>query len=252
VGQEIARLLDPYDGPGLGISRPAIDRAHAYTICMMPRSGSNFLIKCLADTYVLGQPGEYLHRNEPTAMPLIASRFGTPTLDAYMAEVMNRTRGANGVFGIKLHINMLLPLLVEGTFERTLAAGQFIYTTREDVLMQAISFVRAQQTGAWTAKNQPEGAARFDFEAIYTVIRSLTKMMAQWETFFALRHIAPLRITYEEIDRDIDAVVTRIADHLGVKLETPTHFNALRQSVQRDSLNEAWREQFLGILRAPS
>jgi trehalose 2-sulfotransferase len=251
VQGEIAKLLDPYaaeHGGEVDRRRPAIDPHNAYAICMTPRSGSNFLVRCLTETALLGRPGEYLHRNEPSAMPSIVARFGTPTLDAVMAEVMHRTRSPNGVFGIKLHIGMLLPLLVEGTFERAFAGAKFLYTTREDLLAQAISFARASITGAWLSKNEA-APAEFSFEAIHGAVRHISHMMGQWETFFALHGIRPLRITYEEIDRDVDGVIARVSEHLGVALPEPTRFNKARDTVQRDAINDAWRKRFLEMMQ---
>jgi LPS sulfotransferase NodH len=148
------------------------------------------------------------------------------------------------VFGTKVHIGMLLPLLVEGTFARTLARGKFIYTTRDDVLAQAVSFVRAQMTGAWLSKNESDGEAHFDAARIQAAIEHLTTMMTQWETFFALHGIKPLRITYEAINRDVDRVLATIADHLEVPLP-PTGFRKRRDTVQRDGVSREWRERFL-------
>jgi LPS sulfotransferase NodH len=244
--REMAALLDPFDAPPrTPMQRPPIDPQNIYTICMMPRAGTNFLVQCLSDTGVLGRPGEYLHRNEPTALPSIVTRFGPRTLDDVMAEIMGRTRSPNGMFGIKVHIGMLLPLLVEGTFDSTLARGKFIYITRDDLLMQAISFVRAQMTGVWIAKNETAGAAHFDFARLHDTVGYLTRMMTQWETFFALNGITPLRIRYEAIDRDVDAVVARVAQHLGVALPAPTQFRERRQTLQRDAVNEEWRARFI-------
>ncbi len=250
VQGEMAKLLDPYaaeHGSEVDRRRPVIDPQNAYAICMTPRSGSNFLVRCLSETGLLGHPGEYLHRNEPSAMPSVVSRFGTPTLDAAMGEIMYRTRSPNGVFGIKLHIGMLLPLLVEGTFERAFTGAKFIYTTREDLVAQAISFARATITGAWLSKNEAD-PAEFSFDAIHGAVRHISHMMSQWEIFFALHGITPLRVTYEDVDRDVDAVVARVADHLGVQLPGPTHFRKARDTVQRDALNESWRKQFLEMM----
>lgn len=245
TGRELSGLFDPFEElAGQNVYRPPIDQERVYTICMMPRSGSNFLVQCLTDTGVLGRPGEYLHRNEPTALPSIAARFRTESMDAAMAEIMARTRSPNGVFGTKVHIGMLLPLLVEGTFAHTLARGKFIYTTRDDVLAQAISFVRAQMTGAWLAKNEADGEAHFDFARINAAIEHLTTMMTQWETFFALHGIKPLRLTYEAINRDVDEVLATIADYLGVPLP-PTEFRKRRDTVQRDGTSQDWRRKFL-------
>jgi len=164
---------------------------------------------------------------------------------------MARTRSMNDVFGIKLHIGMLLPLLVEGTFMHTLAPGKFIYTTRDDLLMQAISFVRAQMTGVWISKNKADAEPRFDFQRIHATVAQLSDMMTQWETFFALHDIQPLRVSYEAINSDVDAVVAEIADFMQIKLPGPTRFRERRDTLQRDAMNDVWRERFLAQIAAP-
>ena len=71
-------------------------------------------------------------------------------------------------------------------------------------------------------------------------------MMGRWEAFFAYNGIAPLRVTYEQIDADVDAVLTDIAAFLGVAFAKPDTHRA--KSHQRDEISGAWRDQFLAAL----
>jgi LPS sulfotransferase NodH len=114
------------------------DYGNAYTICMTPRSGSTHLTDVMGRSGVFGHPQEYLHRLEPTALAAHAKRYGARTWDAYLAALGSATATDNGVFGVKADPNMLLPLIADGSFDRTLRHGKFIYITRSDVLMQAI------------------------------------------------------------------------------------------------------------------
>jgi LPS sulfotransferase NodH len=248
--REIAAIFDPL------AELPRIDASAAregkpYTICMTPRSGSTFLVQCLRETGLFGKPDEYLNRHEPTALPQLAPLHSAPSLDSFIHVVAAKTRAANGRFGIKLDPTMLLPLLVEGTFDRLLAHGQFIYITRRDVLMQAISLTRAEMTGAWSAKVAVRRAPVFNFAAIHHNVMHLAEMTARWELFFALNDVRPLRICYEDIEQNIDAVISRMAEFLGVDLPAPTRF-AAHDTRQRDDLNTQWREAFLAVFEKPS
>jgi LPS sulfotransferase NodH len=152
------------------------------------------------------------------------------------------------VFGVKADPSMLLPLLPDGTFGRTLGLGRFIYITRDDVLMQAISLTKAQYTGAWTAATATRGPLPFNFDAIYRNVAHLTAMMGRWEAFFAWHGIAPLRLTYDAVDADIGAVMQKISRFLGVDL--PATLRAEPKAHQRDSQSQVWRAQFLAALAA--
>jgi len=220
----------------------AVDYAKSYTICMVPRSGSTFVTKLMGQTGVLGHPQEYLHRLEPSALAAHAQRYSAGSWQTYLAALAQHTCSPNGVFGVKADPTMLLPLLVDGSFDATLGHGRFIYITRTDVLGQAISLTRAQSTGAWSADVSVSMVPKFDFHAIRNNIAHLTEMMGRWEMLFALNAIAPLRLTYEQIDGDPEISMTQIADFLGVDLPD---INIPARRHQRDDLSAAWREQFL-------
>jgi LPS sulfotransferase NodH len=239
ASQQIAAIFDPIEMPAGPY--PAANYANAYTICMTPRSGSTFLIKVMTEAGVFGRPHEYLQRHEPSALPTLAPRFHTPTLEAFLDALAANTQSPNGIFGLKADPDMLLPLLLDGTFEKTLRRGRFIYLTREDIPMQAISLARAQMTGAWSADTAPVTKPDFDFTHIYKNVQHLAEMMARWECFFAFHAITPLRLTYEEIDVDIGAVIARLAAHLNIP---PPAIGSAARRIQRDEVSEDWRRRF--------
>jgi LPS sulfotransferase NodH len=222
------------------------DYTKAYTICMTPRSGSTFLARAMAATGALGHPQEYIHRLEPTALAAHARLYGAKTWRAYLAALGARTSTANGVFGVKADPNMLLPLLSGGVFDTTLRRGKFIYVTRDDMLMQAISLTKAQHSGAWTERGVDDSHIPFNFDAIYANVAHLAKMTASWEMLFAYHGIAPLRITYERIDADINGVLAEIGQYLDVAL--PPTAQPERKRHQRNAQSAAWRTQFLAAL----
>jgi LPS sulfotransferase NodH len=242
VAEARAIFADIQDGPV-----PAVpDYRKAYTICMTPRSGSTHLTDVMARTGVFGHPQEYLHRLEPTALAAHAGRYGACTWDAYLAALGTATATDNGVFGVKADLNMLLPPIADGSFDRTLRHGRFIYITRADVLMQAISLTKAQRSGAWTDQVSPIAKTEFNFAAIYRNVQRLTEMMGRWEAFFALNGITPLRLTYERIDSELADVLPELAVFLNVSVPTPVAIKP--KSYQRNAESSTWRDRFLAAL----
>jgi len=225
---------------------PPPDYGKAYTICMTPRAGTTFLAHAMTAAGIFGHPQEYLHRLEPTALRDHARLYRANSWPSYLAALGSRTRTNNGIFGVKADPNMLLPLLVDGTFDHTLVRGKFIYVTRGDLVMQAISHTKAQFTGSWSSDVRPRTTPEFDFGAIYNNVLHLADMRSRWESFFAYHGITPLRVTYEQIDLDIDAVLSHISAFLG--LPSPQRQPRVSNKHQRDDTSTAWRERFLSTL----
>ena len=140
---------------------------------MTPRSGRTFLAQAMSTASVFGHPQEYLHGLEPSALAAHARRYGTNSWASYLAALATHTRTENGIFGLKADPDMLLPLLVDGTFDHTLARGKFIYVTRTDLVMQAVSLTKAQHTGSWTSQVAPmasPNSASARFTATYCAL----------------------------------------------------------------------------------
>lgn len=136
----------------------------AYLICATPRSGSTLLCDLLTDCGA-GRPASYWR---PQDIGRWAERWGIvggPAADdpvfnaAYLQAMIAAGSAGSDVFGLRLMWSNAgeatarlraalgrdsdLATLTEAAFGRTL----FIHLSRQDVLAQAISLVRAEQTG---------------------------------------------------------------------------------------------------------
>lgn len=179
----------------------------SYIICTSPRSGSTLLCQLLANTNVAGVPNSYFHKPSLTSWmevhDIAANNFPnrSGTLQAIFEKVRKVGIAETGVFGLRLQggsINYFLDQLkflhpeqhcdvdrLNATFGET----AFIFLSRKNKLEQAISCVKAMQTGLWhTAANgteferlAPPQLPYFDREAIRQHISEFAEDDQRWE-----------------------------------------------------------------------
>ena len=139
----------------------------SYVICTSPRSGSTLLCRLLAQTGQSGHPNSHFHTPSMAAWlrsyDLSQTTFPTELaqIKAVFAAAIARGTQDTGIFGLRLQrhsfdffmqqLGTLHPGLatdkdrISATFGPTL----FIHLTRQNKLDQAISLVKANQTGLW-------------------------------------------------------------------------------------------------------
>ena len=154
----------------------------------------------------------------------------------------------NGIYGLKLHAHEFDQL--EGTrWVERMPSLSFVYLERRDVLAQAISFVRARQTGQWVAGMSASAAPHYDAAAIQHALIETLSRQNRWRYYFARNGIAYLHLVYEDVTRAPQEAVDAIA--LLVGLDTPARIDPgmLRFEVQRDDTNREWRDRFVSEMR---
>lgn len=214
----------------------------AYVICGTPRSGSTLLCEMLASSGVAGHPNSFFREQ---SIANWADRWGVDrsegiddaAFDArYIPAMLQAGSNGTGVFGLRLMrasvddaIRRLARLnggpadLVaqcEAAFGRTL----YIHLSRRDKLAQAISLVRAEQSGLWHLASDGsvyEGAVTpqpnvYDASRISTLVDELASDDAAWEAFFSSQGIAPVRLVYETMTADPQAALATILTALGL------------------------------------
>src|SRR5947207_4881575 len=130
-----------------------------YVICTAPRSGSNWLCELLSRTGVLGRPLEYLNG------------FARRQLDdpcypddprEQVARILTMGRTLNGVYGLKMFASQFKQVAGSIKLSRDLPDLRFIFLRRQDVLGQAISWVRGLQNNQWRSTQKPVGTISYD------------------------------------------------------------------------------------------
>jgi LPS sulfotransferase NodH len=242
--------------------------AESYFVCATPRTGSSLLLGLLDSTGVAGRPQAYFRAPDEH---LWARRWQLPgTHDGgfsyrdYVQAALTHGRTPNGVFGAKLMWGTLDEMLgklaavspdVTGAdmnlLTRTFGVTRFVHVRREDVVAQAVSWLRAEQTGTWYLGGNGEisgatGAGRppaYDRRRITALIRTIGAHHAAWQAWFASAGIEPYEVRYEQLAAEKSATVAGVLTFLGTRLP---HGRAIapRHHRQADDLNEQWATRY--------
>ena len=242
----------------------------SYIICTTPRSGSTLLCGLLKSTGVAGLPDSHFHTPSVErwleSYGLNGADFATrnDTLRAIFTAAKSRGTGDTGLFGLRLQrgsFDFFMQQLalchptattdaarISAEFGRTL----FIHLTREDKLDQAISRVKATQTGLWhraqdgtelerlSAPQEPQ----YDAGAIADHMAALTALDAAWESWFNAENLTPLRVTYDELSQDPNTGLKHVLAALG---RDPSLADGIKPTVAKlaDKTSKIWAKRFL-------
>jgi LPS sulfotransferase NodH len=259
--------------PELGQQNKGMDQQMktqgAYIICTAPRSGSTLLCRMLKATGIAGDPSSLFYR---PAIDDWADRLGVPAegrterdhLAALIAAALERGRGGTPVFGLRQQrasfaylCEKLAVLHPEAKtdrdrIERSFGPTRFIHLTRADKLSQAISLLKAQQTGLWHVavdgseleRTDAPRTPEYDAAAISDTIATLTDYDRGWANWFAQQAIEPIRLTYDDLAEAPTESLCKLLDTLSLD---PTAANTVTPDVKKmaDTTTESWAARFL-------
>ncbi|MCA0047666.1 sulfotransferase [Mesorhizobium sp. B283B1A] len=241
----------------------------AYIICGTPRTGSTLLCKLLASTGTSGDPHSFYRRQDVTEWAQEWKLPARETMDelefsvAYLEAAIAAGKGGTDIFGLRLMrenldelsaiLDRIFPGLASDTarFEKAFGHVLYIHLSREDKLAQAVSLVKAQQTGLWHVA--PDGTEiervgvpaqpRYDFRRIKGELAELEAYDAAWNTWFAKQGVTPLRVGYERLSADPAAALLTICEALGVQAPDA---EAVRPGVAKlsDETSLDWMRRF--------
>ncbi|KAA3446495.1 Stf0 sulfotransferase [Mesorhizobium sp. SARCC-RB16n] len=241
----------------------------AYILCGTPRTGSTLLCKLLAATGTTGDPHSFYRRQDVLEW---AEDWGLPARDtmgepefqlAYLDAAITAGKGGTDVFGLRLmrenlgELSAMLDRISPGLasdkarFEKAFGRVLYIHLSRENKLAQAVSLIKAQQTGLWhiapdgteIERVGPAKEPHYDFERIKGEVEELEAYDAAWNIWFAQQGIAPLRIGYERLAAEPAVELLRICEALGVRAPDAGH---IRPCVAKlaDETSLDWMRRF--------
>jgi len=237
-------------------------------ICTSPRSGSTLLCSLLAATGVAGKPESFFHRPSLTdwanALDVADEPHGGNTyLRKLFAAAQARGSSSNGLFGLRLQrhsFSFLFEMLRQlhpdqdssiECFERVFGPTLLIHLAREDKLAQAISCVRAQQSGLWhraadgseLERSAPHREPRYDAVAIANELAEFVEADRLWNEWFDEAQIEPVRVLYSELSAEPVDVTRRLLVALDLD---PRESQGVAAGVRKlaDGLNVEWAERF--------
>ena len=247
------------------------ERPSSYVLCSNPRSGTTLLCDLLAQTGVAGCPDSFFR---PQSLADWCDDWGISTridpesdlfLSEYLAAMVREGRGATGVFGLRLMgenlalANDWLDRVHPGQpsaqtrFDAAFGPVRFVHLSRKDKLAEAVSLIRAEQTGLW--HRRPDGApleelpptrrAGYDEELITRQIARLTQLDQDWFTWFAAEGIEPLKLTYEALAEDPQEILDEVLAFIG---RDPTDVRPVTPGVKK--LADATTGEWIAAYRA--
>ncbi|RWC49227.1 MAG: Stf0 sulfotransferase [Mesorhizobium sp.] len=214
-----------------------------YIICGTPRTGSTLLCKLLASTNTAGDPHSFYRRQDvaewaeewklPDRNTMSELEFNVAYLNAAIAS----GKGGTGIFGLRLMrenldelseiLDRIFPQLPSDSARLEKGFGRILYIhlSREDKLAQAVSLIKAEQTGLWhiapdgteIERVAPPKEPQYDFERIQREVTELEAYDAAWNIWFGEQGITPLRVGYERLSSNPATMLLSICKALGVQ-----------------------------------
>jgi LPS sulfotransferase NodH len=255
----------PWDGPP----------RQTLVICTQQRSGSTLLAEAIHFAGGLGNPQEYLHRG---FRPILEQRWGRSGIAAYLASLHRFRTDPSGVFSIKLFWRDVVDFIVErspvkfaalagspawrpddnlyadvlSSLSEFLPNPTFVYLTRRDNILQAISLAVAGQTNLWRQYSGGRATASgfqpvYNFDEIVQFLAGIQNGDAHWLNFFRANGLRCHRIVYEDLARDYDGTLRSLFHSLGRPDAT---ILPPRLHKHADSFAEKWLGRFTADFRA--
>ncbi len=251
------------------MSPPPFD---ALILCATPRSGSTLLLSLLAASGVAGRPEAWWRAENREEF---ADAWGLPRDEAgrwspasYLRGAIAAGRSGNGVFGLRIMPPTRPELLAElatlfpgattdaDLLGRAFGRCRFVHLRRLDTVAQAVSRLRAEQSGLWHRigaweERVPgrEGSPRYDETAIAAFRMEAEADNAAWSAWFEANGIDPLPVLYEDLARDPEGVASALLAALGLPDPGPLAFGNERLA---DAESAAWVARFRGRLTPPA
>ena len=213
-----------------------------YAICTTIRSGSTWLAELLTSTEQLGRPAEFFSTR---FQKRVVSPDYPDTVPGQIAYALEHGRTPNGIYGFKIYPMQLDGLSARVAWTRCFPDLGFVHFVRRDLLGQAISRVRVNQTLQWRSTLPAAAMPHYDGDAILAAMREILAQDARWTLFFARTGIVPLRLVYEDALSAADATVAAVARLVGVEGAVPAAPERIAVAVQRDGQSADWRERFV-------
>jgi LPS sulfotransferase NodH len=245
-------------------------RFDAYVICTSPRSGSTLLCDLLKSTGVAGNPASWFHTAsvadwlQPFDLAIDDSLSDKDNLARAFGVVISAGSLDHGLFALRMQrhsvdffmrqLAILQPGLSNDTERLNAAFGRtgFIHLTRRDKVSQAVSMVKAEQTGLWhraadgreLERLSPPAPAEYDTGRIATALAQMQQWDLEWTQWFARESIEPFQIEYEALASDASAVLHRVLTDLGID---SVHAAGIVPGVAKlaDDSSELWVERFV-------
>jgi LPS sulfotransferase NodH len=241
----------------------------SYIMAATPRSGSTLLCDLLSGSGIAGQPQSYYRRED---IPDYARAWGVPSPDVIGDEAFERTyleavrragTGRTGIFGLRLMWSSVMELSVRlstiqpdplddaARFELAFGKPLYIHLSRQDRVAQAVSLLKAKQSGLW--HRAADGTERerlalpvplvYDANRLGRLVDELETDDAAWNRWFSQFGVEPLRLTYEVLAAAPQAVLAQVLSALALDASIAASVDT-RTAKLADETSLEWAHRF--------
>jgi LPS sulfotransferase NodH len=241
-----------------------------YIICATPRSGTTLLTDLLTDTGAAGRPDSFFRRQSmrdywARYFKLPAAHWGAKhEFDrSYLSAVLDYGTSGTSVFGMRLmwesvddlltRLDFYYPDLPSNHARLSAAFGEarYLHLSRQDKIAQAVSRLRAEQSGLWhrhadgseRERLNPDRAPVYDAAALSEIAARMVQQDAAWTSWFAQAGIEPVRLTYEALAADPRTVLAGVLTSLGLDPAIAEHVNP-RTAKLAEEESQKWISRF--------
>jgi trehalose 2-sulfotransferase len=240
-----------------------IPTTSSFFVCATPRSGSSLLSEALEVTMIAGRPREYF---EPAYEQDWFARLGIAADTQYVEKFLAAGTTPNGVFGAKVHWHQFMHLraklrLIQGgvasdleLLRRTFPNLKYVFLTRRDKVLQAVSYVKALRTDLWHSLNPdaegtratpaPAPTPSFDVAEIDRWVTRFMEDETRWHRYFERAGIEPLEVVYEEFLETYESTVLAILHHLDIPIPQGMNVAPPRLRKLGNELSEEWARRY--------
>ena len=214
-------------GPVLHAPWPHLDGCLG--VLFTSRSGSSYLARELAKRFKIGRMEEALN---PHLVEGIAP-----------AEIIRSY--ADGWFSFKLGVPGIISAELTGAIERYVDITCFIMLLRKDIIAQAVSLVKANQTGQWHSITAPKRDPEYDAVQLATSVRTIANAVGSLRTYLERSERPWRKLFYEDFEHGDFTIAETICGEFKIPRyddgQGPNLVSLLRTA---DEVNEVWRERF--------
>lgn len=194
----------------------------------------------LSDTGVAGRPNSFFRRQsfqwwaEHLSVSVEDWKDDCAFDEAYLAAVLRQGASGTPIFGLRLmwesvadlsnRLGALYPELPSDSarFQAAFGARVYIHLSREDKISQAVSRLKAEQTGLWHAnadgtereRTKAPQAPSYNAKALSDQLAELEAHDAAWTSWFARQGVEPVRLTYEVLSSEPRAALATVLSAL--------------------------------------
>lgn len=118
-----------------------------------------------------------------------------------------------------------------------------VHVQRDDVVGQAVSWARAEQTGYWQEGDRSSAEPRLDLDQIDELVRTIREHNAAWKSWFHQHGVEPYSVRYEDVVADPRRAVQELLDRLGVELPSDWRPESPHRR-QADEINAEWVRRY--------